>query len=208
MGVGVWKQKQPRAVKHPLLLYLYFSFSLLRQGLEPHTQDPAAFAPSTGVRELTRPCLSVLCGCYRSTLGPPIYAASTSPWATPGLSQLLHHHISTSNICSSLNLPVLFIYLTKSNLSPIIWYLLIIQSDIRKFTISISHLQSWICIWIVIGKIANIIFMWKVHSECNCIVGLSLLPTCSNWTSWEVISAIKKHKALYFPCIDVLILLG
>lgn len=131
-------------------------------------------------------------------LGPRACAVSTLAPPAPGF----HSHCIVSfppvMFAEPEPSPAPIIYSTRSNLSPTVWYLPTIQSDIWKFTISISHLQSWVCIWIVIGKIADIIFMREVHSECNCIVRLSLLSTCSNWTSWEVVSAIKKHKAQMF----------
>ena len=173
------------------IFFIFFSeiMSLTRPG--PRTQDPAAFAPSAHYTKLSFSCV----GATDLRLGPRACAVSTLAPPAPGF----HSHCIVSfppvMFAEPEPSPAPIIYSTRSNLSPTVWYLPTIQSDIWKFTISISHLQSWICIWIVIGKIADIIFMREVHSECNCIVRLSLLSTCSNWTSWEVISAIKKHKA-------------
>lgn len=44
----------------------------------------------------------------------------------------------------------------------------------------LSHLQSRVRVWIVIGEIADIVLVREVHGEGDGVVGLALLSACGN----------------------------
>lgn len=180
------------------LLLVFFSETECLTKLEPHTQDPALLPQHWGSGD--HQTISVFCvGATDPNLGPRACVVSTLySEPSPGFRSYRIVTFLPITFGDPWTFRVVLIYLTTTNLFPIIWYLLIIQSDVGEFTARVSHLQSWICVWIVIGKIADVIFMREAHGECDGIVGLALLSPCSNWASREVISAIQNTKHLIF----------